>query len=195
MLRTSDDADTLGEILFKIFMENEKHFYPTPESNEQPTREYSVNFLSSSHPDAEKAEKTYDTQELVSMMNKWWKQICAENNLDPNDKKLKNINYYIMELGKNALEVAEGGKIKVILEPNKIKVVVTDDMGWDGDPNDDILYKQGHGLSQVKRYADEFTIETNGAKFTKVPKKKKLVKSEDTDIKHGSKISFIKNFE
>ena len=101
-----------------------------------------------------------------------------------------------MELGKNALEIAEGGEIKVIFEPDKIKVVVTDDKGWDGDPNDDILYgSPGHGLSGVKRYADEFIIESNGVKFTKVPKKKKLVKTEDTEVEQGTKITFIKNFE
>ena len=177
-------------------MENEKHFYPIPESKEQATQEYSVSFLSSWHPEAKKAERTYDTNALVGMMNTWWKQICAESNINPNDKKLKNIDYYMMELGKNALEIAEGGEIKVIFEPDKIKVVVTDDKGWDGDPNDDILYgSPGHGLSGVKRYADEFIIESNGVKFTKVPKKKKLVKTEDTEVEQGTKITFIKNFE
>ena len=177
-------------------MENEKHFYPIPESKEQPVHEYSVNFLSSLHPEAEQAEKTYDTFGLLTMMSEWWKKICLENNIIPDDKKLKNVDYYIMELGKNALEYAGGGEIKVIFDPDKIRVVVIDNKGWDGDPNDDILYySPGHGLSEVKKFADEFIIETNGQKFTKIPKRKKLVRTQDTDIKQGSKITFIKNFE
>ena len=50
----------------------------------------------------------------------------------------------------------------------------------------------GHGLSQVKKYADEFVIESNGMKFIKVPKKRKLMRSEDTEIQKGTKISFTK---
>jgi len=177
-------------------MENEKHFYPISESKEQLAHEYSVNFLSSSHPESEQAERTYDTDEFVGMMKEWWEKICLENNINPDDKKLKNVDYYIIELGKNALEYANGGEIKVIFEKDKIRVVIIDNKGWDNDPNDDILYgSPGHGLSQVKRYADEFIIETNGTKYTKVPKKKKLVMSKDTDVQQGSKITFIKNFE
>jgi anti-sigma regulatory factor (Ser/Thr protein kinase) len=74
--------------------------------------------------------------------------------------------------------------------------MVVDNKGWDGDPNDDILYgSPGHGLSGVKRYADEFIIETNGMKYAKTTKKKKLVLSKDTNVQQGSKITFIKNFE
>src|SRR3989338_3984436 len=157
-------------------MNNEKHFYPIPEQKELEPKIYQVHFDDKHFGDA---EKPVGTDELVGELNRWWDKLCGENGLNPRDKKMEDIGYYIIELGKNALEIAEGGEIKVIFEPNKIKVVITDNMGWDGDPNDDILYgSPGHGLSQVKRYADEFTIETNGAKFTKVPKKKKLVKSE-----------------
>lgn len=177
-------------------MENENHFYSIPEAKEKTIKEYSVNFFDFSRPEAKQAGRSYDTDELVTMLNKWWQQICAENNVDPEDKKFKKFDYYLMELGKNALEYADGGEIKVIFETNKITAIVTDDKGWDGDPNDDILYgSPGHGLSVVKSYADEFIIETNGVKFTKAPKKRNFVKNEDTDIKQGTKITFIKNFE
>ncbi|MCB9820727.1 hypothetical protein H6790_02160 [Candidatus Nomurabacteria bacterium] len=177
-------------------MENEKHFYPTSESNEQPTREYSVNFLSSSHPDAEQAERTYDTQKLVGMMNRWWKQICAENNIDPNDKKFNNLDYYIFELGKNALEHGRGGEIKVIFEEGKITVIITSYKNWTGNPSDDILYgTPGYGLSQTKEFADEFMIETNGKKYTKVKGQDELNEVENSDFNQGTKITFIKNFE
>lgn len=177
-------------------MENEKHFYPTPESHEQPTREYSVNFLSFIHPDAEKAEKTYDTQELVAMMNKWWKQICEENNIDPNDKKFNNVDYYIFELGKNALEHAGGGKIKVIFESEKITVTISDQgEGFVDRFHIDYELSAGRGLEQAYNFADEFSIETNGKKYVKLGSNDTLTESEETDIKHGTKITFIKNFE
>lgn len=174
-------------------MESEKHFYPILESKEIEPKSYGVHFDKNHFGDI---EQSVGTLELVGELNEWWGKICIESGINPNDKKLKNIDYYLMELGKNALEYADGGEIKVIFESNKITVIVTDNKGWDGDPNDDILYgSPGHGLSGIKRYADEFIIETNGKRFTKLPKKKKLARSEDTDVQHGSKITFIKNFE
>ncbi len=185
----------LGEILFKIFMENEKHFYPTPESKEIEPKSYGVHFDNNHFGDTERPKGT-STHDLVGELNGWWKRICTEQGVNPEDKSLKQVDYYLMELGKNALDYTGGGEIKVIFESNKITVVVSDQGQGFEDPNDDILYgSPGHGLSEVKRYADEFIIETNGAKFTKAPKKKKLVRSEETDIQQGSKITFIKNFE
>jgi len=141
-------------------------------------------------------EKSMGTEQIVEKLNEWWEKICSENKVDPDDKKFKNIDYFIMELGKNALEHANGGEIKVLFENDKITVIVTDHGQGFENPNDDILYgAPGHGLSEVKHYEDEFIIETNSKKFTKVPKKKKLVSSEDTDIQNGTRIIFIKKFE
>lgn len=179
-------------------MENEKHFYPTPESKERPVHEYSVNFLSYTHSEAEKAERTYDTDGLLDMLRDWWKQICDENNIDPNDKKLKNVDYYIMELGKNALEHAQGGEIKVIFEPEKITVMVSD-RGQGFKDQEDVEYstssQYGHGLYEVRRYADEFSIETGGRKYIKEKGKRKLINVGVSNTTTGSKITFIKNFE
>lgn len=173
-------------------MKNEKHFHPNPEAKEQPTREYAVNFVAFNNPKAKQAEKTYDTGTLVRMLNDWWDDLCKERGFKPGNKKMDTIGYYILELGKNALEHAGGGEIKAIFEPDKIKVVVTDGKGWEGDPNDDILYgSPGHGLSEAKRYADEFTIETRGKKYTKASRRPELVESEGI-VQPGSKITFIK---
>lgn len=172
-------------------MENEKYFHPIPEQKEAVPKSYEVHFDDKHFGDA---EQSVDTDVLVGQLNNWWDNLCKENRFDPQHERLEEVGYYIIELGKNALEYANGGEIKVIFEPNKVIVVVTDAQGWDGDPNDDILYgSPGHGLSGVKRYADEFIIETNGAKFTKVAKKIKLVRTE-SDVQQGSKITFIKNF-
>ena len=163
------------------------------EQSESEPRFNSIQFDSSHFGEA---EKSVDTNEVVGELNGWWKKICVENKIDPDDRRFKNIDYFIIELGKNALEHADGGEIKVLFENDKITVIVTDRGQGFENPNDDILYGvPGHGLSEVKRYADEFIIETNGKKFTKVPKKKKLVSSEDTDVQSGTRITFIKKFE
>jgi hypothetical protein len=170
-------------------MENEKHFPLTPEAKERPAQEYAVNFLAFNNPKARRAEKTYDTGALVEMLNDWWDGLCKDRGLNPGNKKLDTVGYCILELGKNALEHAYGGEIKV---------VVTDGKGWEGDPNDDLLYgSPGRGLSQVKRYADEFIIETRGKKYTKSSKRQKLVISEDEDtaVGQGSRVTFIKKFD
>ena len=133
------------------------------------------------------------TLSLVGKMNTWWKNICVENGWDKDDKRWKNIDYYIMELGKNALEYGRGDReIKILFGENKITVIVTDNgVGFDN-PNDDIGVRHEHGLSVVEKFADEFIIESNGRKFVKVDNKRKLVKSEDTDIMRGTKITLIK---
>lgn len=178
-------------------MENEKYFYPTPESNEQPAREYSFNFLSYAHPEAEQAKRTYDTDTLVGMLNDWWKQICDANNINPNDKKLKNIDYFMMELGKNALEHADGGEIKIIFEAHGITVAVSD-QGQGFKNLDDIEHFSSaqycHGLYEVRKYADEFSVETGGKKYAKAKYKRRLIEIGTSDITRGSKITFMKNF-
>ena len=178
-------------------MENEKHFYPSIESKERLTREYTVNFLSSFYPDAKKTEKTYDTAGLVGMLNTWWDKICTERGLSPKDKKVFNIGYHVIELGKNALEHAHGGEIKVIFEPDKITVIVSD-QGQGFENYDDVEYstssQYGHGLYGVRKYADDFSVETGGKKYVKEKGKKKLVDTGISDITTGSKITFIKKF-
>lgn len=170
-------------------------FSPEIEYNEYNEKEPKISSIRFDGSHFGEIEKRVGTYEVSSGLDEWWQKVCGENNIDPNDKKLKNIDYYMIELGKNALECADGGEIKVIFEKDKITVVVTDQGQGFEDPNDDILVAPDHGLSKVKHYADEFIIETNSKKFTKVPKKKKLISSENTDVRQGSKITFVKKLE
>jgi anti-sigma regulatory factor (Ser/Thr protein kinase) len=95
-------------------------------------------------------------------------------------------------LGKNALEHAGGGEIKVLFGIGKITVIVTDQGPGFENPNDDIEALPEHGLSEVKKFSDEFMIETNGRRFTKIPGKRKLVVTEDTRVVHGTRITLVK---
>jgi anti-sigma regulatory factor (Ser/Thr protein kinase) len=186
-------TQTLGEILFKIFMENEKHFYP--EYKEAEPKSYEVYFDDEHFGDT---EKPIDTDALVGKMHTWWEQICTENSIDHDDKIYGEIHYHLMELGKNALEHGDGGMINVIFEPDKITVIVSD-KGQGFEDMGDVEYSSssqyGHGLYEVRRYADEFSIESGGKKYGKVKSKRKLVDMGASDITTGSKITFIKNFE
>ena len=138
-----------------------------------------------------------DTLGLVAEMNDWWQNISVENGYpNKDDKRWKNVDYYMMELGKDALEWGDGEReIKIILEGDRITVVVSDQGNGFENPNDDIESHPNHGLFVVKKFADEFIIETNGKKFTKVPKKRKLAMTEETDVKKGTRITFVKNLK
>lgn len=138
------------------------------------------------------------TLSLVAEMNDWWKNTCTQNGLDHEEesKRCKNADYYMMELGKNALEYGGGEReIKILFEENKITVVVTDNGAGIDNPNKEIEFHPEHGLSVVKKFADEFTVESRGKKFTKIKKKIKLLESQDTDVTQGTKITFIRNLE
>ena len=142
------------------------------------------------------SKRPMGTHELVGELNEWWEQSCRQNEIEPNDKRFKNASYYLIELAKNALEIADGGKIEVEISKDKITVVVTDQGPGFENPNDDILYgAPGHGLSEIKDFGDEFIIETNGKRFTKVKESQELIESSDTDIQQGARVTFIKNFD
>jgi len=177
-------------------MHSKNHLDSISKTKEQITSKYSVSFLSSSHPDAKNIKTTYDTLKLVAMLNTWWTTICTKNNIDTNDQKLQNIAYYIMELGKNALEHAGGGEIKVIFEPTKITVIVTD-QGQGFEDLDNVNYYSseefGHGLYEINQYADKFYIESKGKKYAKIKGKTKLTEIGTSNVTTGSKITFIKN--
>lgn len=175
-------------------MENERNFYPTPEQKESKPKTYQVHFDDKHFGDVKKA---IGTLELVGQLNEWWDKICLENGLNPKDKKIFRLGYYVIGLGKNALEYAEGGEIKVIFEPNKITVMVSD-QGHGFEDRDHVEYstssQYGHGLAEIRKYANEFTVETGGIKYAKVAGKRKLAETVPSDIQNGSKITFIKNF-
>ena len=141
-------------------------------------------------------ERPTDTYGVVGGLNKWWDDLCTQEGFNPDDKRFGKIIYFIIELGKNALEYGESGEVKVIFNPNEITAIVTDSGPGFEDPNDNIEAFPHHGLSSLKQYADKFTIETNGRKFIKIPKKRKLVISEETtDVQRGARITFSKRLK
>ena len=150
-------------------MENEKHFYQTQESKEVEPKSYGVHFDNNHFGDTERPQGT-STHDLVGELNNWWESICTKQGINPEDKSLKHVDYHLMELGKNALEYADGGEIKVIFEPNKITVVVSD-QGQGFKNQNDVEYSSssqyGHGLYEVRKYADEFSVETGGKNMPK----------------------------
>jgi anti-sigma regulatory factor (Ser/Thr protein kinase) len=174
-------------------MINERHFYL--EKKEAKTKSYEVDFNDRHFGEI---ERPGGTDKLVGDLHNWWAKICSEAGLNPEAKHLAKAHYYIMELGKNALEHGDGGKIKVIFELHKITVITTD-QGHGFEDLEDVEYcsssQYGHGLNEVRKYSDDFCVESGGRKYAKVKGKRKLIDSGESDIKTGSKITFIKNFE
>jgi anti-sigma regulatory factor (Ser/Thr protein kinase) len=178
-------------------MENENHFYQ--EAKEIEPKFYEVRFDESGFGDKKlPIFNRIGGYGLPGLINEWWEKICAQQGINSNDKKLKNVDYFLLELGKNAFEHAEGGEIKVIFEPNKITIVVSD-QGQGFENKNDVDYssssQMGHGLSQARKYADEFVIETHGKKYSKIKGKRNLMDVGVSDITTGSKITITKNFE
>lgn len=183
-------------------MENEKHFSQHIEQPESEPRIYTINFDKTHFGDSEIDPKlVFDCNRrgdswIPEKIDEWWAQICSENNLNPNERRLKNLMYHFIEVARNAFEKVGSGELKVTFEPKKIVIVVHDQGEGFGDADDvNNAMAMGHGLSQVKKYADEFVVETNGRKYVKGKGKQKLIESQDTDIQRGSKITFIKNFK
>ena len=185
-------------------MENEKHFSQHIEQAEREPKKYIVRFDETHFGDEEidpkavQANREYGSSWIPGAINEWWPQICSENNLNPNEKKLQTVLLHFIEVARNASEKVGSGEIKVIFEPKKITFEVSD-QGQGFGRQEDVEYltspQYGHGLSQVRRYADEFSVETGGKKYTKTKGKRKLVDMGVSDITTGSKITFIKNFE
>ena len=190
---------TLCEILFKIFMENEKYFSQHIEQPEHEPKMYNIRFDESHFgdceidPEAVRIQAERGSSWIPEAINEWWVQICSENNLDPENKRLDRILLHLIEVARNAFEKVGSGEIKVIFEQKGITFIVSDDGYGFKNPNEDML--PNHGLDLAKKFANEFIIETNGRKFEKVKGKRKLVETKDTSVQQGSKITFIKNFE
>lgn len=188
--------------IIQNFMENQKHFSQNIEQPKREPKTYVIRFDKSHFGDEEidphivRIQAERNSSWIPQAISEWWSKICSESNLNPNDRRLQNLSYYFIEVARNAFEKVGSGELKVIFEPKRITIVVYDQGGGFGDA-DDVNYAMamGHGLSQVKKYADEFSIETNGKKYVKVKGKSKLVESLETDIQQGSKITFIKNFK
>ncbi|MBI2607287.1 MAG: hypothetical protein HYW51_00435 [Candidatus Doudnabacteria bacterium] len=185
-------------------MENEKYFSQDIEQHEHGPKMYSIRFDESHFGDREidpevvRFQTEHGSSWIPGAINEWWSQICAENNLNPNEKKLQNMLYHFIEVARNAFENVGSGEIKIIFEPKKITFEVSDQgQGFGGQEGVEYLTSSqyGHGLSQVRRYADEFSLETGGKKYAKTRGKRKLADMGASDITAGSKITFIKNFE
>ncbi|MEI7426247.1 MAG: hypothetical protein WCK16_05005 [Candidatus Moraniibacteriota bacterium] len=183
-------------------MEGEMHFFPKLEQKEITRYEHRVDFNQARFGEEEIDPKIIENWTkgrrcgwLPRAINDWWHDICKENKFKANERrKFDKSHDCLLELGKNAFEYSGGGEIKVIFEPKKIIITVSDNgSGFDDNPNS--IMVEHHGLYFVNKYADELIIETNGKKYSKVRGSASLLEISETDIMNGSKITFIKNFE
>ncbi|MFA6307464.1 MAG: hypothetical protein WCS88_02145 [Patescibacteria group bacterium] len=180
-------------------MNNENNFSQNIEQPEQWPKKISVQFDQNHFDGQEIDKKAVDYQKdsgnswLPGSLNNWWKKICLENEPEVSAEELGEIIYYLIEVARNAIEKVGSGEIEVIFDKNKITFVVTDQGVGFENPLQQI--KPKHGLYEVRGYADEFTIETNGKKYTKIPNSLNLDQSEETDVIQGSRITFTKNYD
>lgn len=131
--------------------------------------------------------------ELSGKLNEWWDAFCIKNRLDPQTEPFREFSYHFIRLGLNAMEDAGGGEISVVISNKKIIATITDQGEGIEDPNAEIKKYPDRGLDRSKTYADEFTVESRGKKYTKQRGKKKLVLSLDTDVEKGTRITLARN--
>lgn len=138
-------------------------------------------------------------EEIPGEVGELFQNFCEKNNLDLKNKIIDRIGYHAIELAKNIADHATSGQIEIRLVGDSIEVI-TRDSGAGFDPVEDIESSigGGFGLKETMRYADEFFIETKGAKFQKEitkGKRKKLVEKGPSDVTTGSKVTFLKRFK
>lgn len=165
-------------------------YSPTPEKKEAESKIYEVSFDDEHFGDATKQN---DAHTFVEKVSRWFDRICADAGLGSDNKILNEFSYYLIELVKNALIHADGGRIKVIIDHDKITASCTD-RGPGIDDLDSALYGAHHGFGfiSIVNFADKITIETNGVKYTKKYDDDTFSESTKTTKKQGAKITFVK---
>ena len=166
-------------------MNNENNFSQNIEQPEQTPQTFLVTFDKNHFDGQELDQKTIDEADhnwLPELLNEWWKKICLENKPEVDDKNLAEAIYYLIEIARNAIEKVGSGEIKITFDKNT------------KNPLEQI--KRHHGLYEVQGYADQMMIETNSKKYIKEPNTWGIALSQEaTDISHGSRITFTKNYD
>jgi len=139
-------------------------------------------------------------EDLPRKIDEWFQGFCIENNLNPKNKAIGRIAYYIIELAKNAVQHGSNGYVRVKLIGDSIEVTVQDTGSGFEDPIEDMEFSVGggYGLKDAMRYANDFSIETKGLKFHKEitrGKPKKLVQTGASETLIGSKVIFVKRIK
>lgn len=120
----------------------------------------------------------------------WWKEVSRESKSPATPGKLYAVGNYLVELVKNSLSDGKSnGKVTVIFDDEKIKIVV-DDLGTE-EKEINLNVKGDYGMKEAIEYFDVFMIESCGRKYEKNIYNV-VEETDDSDVYGGSKVTILK---
>lgn len=142
--------------------------------------------------DADHPDGLYTTSNFVSEVNDFWDGACSEYGIDPKNEVIENAGYLVCEIARTAFEneEAKGCKVSLDIEADAIRIVVEETIGVYDEEADIEVLEVGGGLSGAFESSSTFAIEINGKKFEKQPEENELVKTGDSEIATGSRVTF-----
>ncbi|EKE19545.1 MAG: hypothetical protein ACD_8C00142G0001 [uncultured bacterium] len=131
-----------------------------------------------------------DAKNIPEKVGNWWKETAKESGTKASPGKLYAVGNYLIELVKNSLGNGESdGKISVIFDHEKIKIVV-EDFG-SAEKQSNLNVGGDYGFKEVIEYADVLEIEADG-KFFEKNRKGFVEETDEGDLRTGSRITFVK---
>lgn len=131
-----------------------------------------------------------DAKNISEKAGNWWKEISKESGTKASPGKLYATGNYLIELVKNSLSDGKSdGKVNVIFDHEKIKIIVEDFGSVDKQTN--LNVGGDYGFKEIIEYADVLEIEADG-KFFEKNRKGFVEETDDSDLRIGSRITFIK---
>ncbi len=134
------------------------------------------------------AGKAGSIPETVSV---WWKEISKEAQSRTSPGKLYAIGNYLVEMAKNSLSDGKSdGKITAYFDDERIKITIE---AFSGEVRELNLNVGGsYGMKEAIDYADDFIVESAGKRYEKAKVRELLEEYGDTELRTGSKVTFIK---
>lgn len=127
---------------------------------------------------------------IPQVVGDWWKVVSKESKSPASPGKLYAIGNYLVQLVKNSLsDGRSNGKVSVIFDDEKIKIVI-DDLGTE-EKEINLNVKGEYGMKESIEYFDVFMIESRGIKYEKNIRNF-IEETDESDVYAGSKVTIIK---
>ncbi len=127
---------------------------------------------------------------ISTVVGTWWKEVSREVQSPATPGKLYAVGNYLIELTKNSLSDGKSdGKITVIIDEEKIKIVI-DDLGSE-EKEINLNVKGDYGMKEAIEYFDVFTVESKGRKYEK-NLRNMVEETDNSDLYVGSKLTLVK---
>jgi hypothetical protein len=133
-------------------------------------------------------EKASSIQGIISP---WWKDISKQSASKASPGKMYAIGNYLLELVKNSLSDGKSdGKVTAYFDEERIKIEIEAFSSEQRELNMNV--GGSYGTKEAIEYADDFIVEASGKRYEKANVREMLEEYGETDLRNGSKVTFIK---